>query len=497
MDSHLNGHCVICGLYLHHDLDESDPQAYRRPWYAEVRGLYASHVPPSYVSITGIGIIRDQQILAPTDQNLSYTDTADLGQWTLHHVPRQRWAFGLHNSCWKLLCLRLQASTPAVDVAQATFHHFQSISYVGRPRFLIAHSMPLLTQRTDPCVIPTPEQLESFSEDNLTEPDWKLVIQPGLPQNRLFRRLNLELRWEILSYIPCGQLLQLRFVNRELARLAKFSSVPAKYWRSRFCLHQEADNLFLNLNAKRDWRRLFLGYRRCIKGWEIMAMGCRVTTRNLLEPIATLMELQRPVPTHPGDHPVGPLDPQKGHFRIVGSRAVVEVVDFVSGRLSELRSPLRQGCRALSFRMHDLARTYHGGARLGVSFVEIGSKTFVSGMRLVQPEKYPFGNFQLGFHNPVTERWIMIQRFAYLQGFCFAYSDEGLRGLQVLPAGRPATYWVGDAEGPGISHRRIGISSAPSWYALNVGLDQYKIVWIGLCKLKSGQSTSSENAPTA
>ncbi|OKL56582.1 hypothetical protein UA08_08121 [Talaromyces atroroseus] len=58
----------------------------------------------------GLGIVRGQNSLhAPLDSALSYIDvgTEALEEWRLCEPSESRWCFGFHNSCWKLLLLRL------------------------------------------------------------------------------------------------------------------------------------------------------------------------------------------------------------------------------------------------------------------------------------------------------------------------------------------------------------------------------------------------------
>ncbi|GLA27474.1 hypothetical protein AnigIFM63326_004683 [Aspergillus niger] len=125
-----NVYCPFCGVILLPDPYWDEPGA--RPWYAQVRGIYSTNPGVDHIKTTGVGIVRGRKSLhAPLDSNRVYGDVApdDLDEWRLCERSDSQWCFGFHESCWKLLILRLQhgrvESPSLTDVAIAEMVFYQ------------------------------------------------------------------------------------------------------------------------------------------------------------------------------------------------------------------------------------------------------------------------------------------------------------------------------------------------------------------------------------
>lgn len=158
--------------------DPASPQT-RRPWYAEVRGIYSANPAGGYITITGLGIVGCRNIYAPLDSDLSYVDVGieALEEWSLCEPSERRWCFGFHSSCWRLLLLRLGHGqddyfrnepavaelvfyqlycTPCFASSSFQFGHdydgaAQTHKFFGRPK-PVDPSSPFYA---DPCAIPS------------------------------------------------------------------------------------------------------------------------------------------------------------------------------------------------------------------------------------------------------------------------------------------------------------------------------------------------------
>ncbi|KAJ5719812.1 hypothetical protein N7493_007390 [Penicillium malachiteum] len=268
--------------------------------------------------MTGLGIIRDPNLYAPLDKDLSYIDvgTNVLEEWGLCEPSESRWCFGFHNSCWRLLLLRLGHGyddclhnetviaesvssqlycNPCLYASSFAFRHdyegtAQTHKYFRRPKAVDLSS----AFYADPCAIPlmhssiatsprvgapmTAATVSGIDYDNesgscesspfgsnsdqhpIPFPD-NMIEERRQPQGRikhdLFDALSSELKYEIPSYLSFDELLNMRLVCRNLALLATLDRLPQSYWRSRFLLGQEADFLFPTLTDKLDWFRPF------------------------------------------------------------------------------------------------------------------------------------------------------------------------------------------------------------------------------------------------
>lgn len=186
-----NVYCPLCGVILLRDpYSDDDPaslQSHVRPWYAEVRGLYLAN---GYITTTGLGIVESRNILyAPLDSNQSYVDVGVgvLEEWRLFGSSVSRWCFGFHNSCWKLLLLRLAygpdgAFQSEAAISESIFYQLYCTPCVHASIFQFGHEYEGAAQKhksfglpkavdlsshfyADPCAIPSLKELEATASD--------------------------------------------------------------------------------------------------------------------------------------------------------------------------------------------------------------------------------------------------------------------------------------------------------------------------------------------
>ncbi|PYI01466.1 hypothetical protein BO78DRAFT_327588 [Aspergillus sclerotiicarbonarius CBS 121057] len=272
-------YCPFCGLLLSFDPYYADETTRRvRPWFAEVRGLYLRdpHVGP--IAITGIGIISLEGMLrAPADSGLSYVnvDFEMLEEWGICKLGTTRWCFGVHNSCWRLLLLRLGhglAGSPPNEAAIA-----ESVFY----------------------------QLYCTPCGN------RFVIQVGHGHGGAGHVQNVH-------GIASGYVHPHMYADPSI--LATGHMLSQSYWRSRFLLGQEADFIFPTLTGTRDWSALFLGTVALMQAGNMPLINRR-RIRHLLEPIAALVNRHDALRNGPGGCPYQPPIEGGSHLVIDGLSA--------------------------------------------------------------------------------------------------------------------------------------------------------------------------------
>lgn len=568
-----NVYCPFCGIILLSDPCSDDhlepPPPGTRPWYAEVRGIYSTNIADGDVTITGVGIVRRRTNLgAPIDANLSYIDVdiAEMEEWNLCGPSESRWCFGFHNSCWKLLLLRLGLGQGdylqrETAIAKSVFFQLYCTPFFRSSWFEFGHDYKGAAQThkaigrptavdlsshfyADPCMVPSMDELEAIAPDfrNLpggplskgqvggrstsataedvdcctesaacafgpSEPngDQNLVASSddtGIetqermkrPKQRIFDALSLELKFEIISYLSFNELLNMRLVCRDIALLTTVARLPQSYWESRFLLTQEADFVFPNLTDRRDWRRAFFGTRASLRA-ACLSMVNRKRIRQLLEPIATLAELEAVFQNGPYGSLLRPEQIQSGDLKLVDSENAenssqsMELPGSFSGQLAvvDADSPLREGCRVLYYRAQSITPS-HGHhrqhlSRIGISTVKMGVRNFISGISLLSSEDCKATRRLTGYHNPVSERWIEILSISHVQAFCVAFCAEGLTGIKFIYTNSDSTDWIGDSIGPGVAQGTLRIPERTERCCLLVGLDRFKIVSLGLCEM--------------
>ncbi|KAJ5607351.1 hypothetical protein N7537_003970 [Penicillium hordei] len=189
-----NVYCPLCGVILlpdpYSDDDPASLQSHVRPWYAEVRGLYLTNATAGYITTTGLGIVRCRNILyAPLDSDQSYVDVEVefLEEWRLFGSSGSRWCFGFHNSCWKLLLLRLahgpdRAFQSEEAISESIFYQLYCTPCVHASIFQFGHEYEGAAQThksfglpkavdlgshfyADPCAIPFLKELETAASE--------------------------------------------------------------------------------------------------------------------------------------------------------------------------------------------------------------------------------------------------------------------------------------------------------------------------------------------
>ncbi|PWY89675.1 hypothetical protein BO94DRAFT_594530 [Aspergillus sclerotioniger CBS 115572] len=249
-----NVYCPFCGIILEFDPDydfgfiDDDGLPTARPWYAEVRGLYAADPPTGSIRITGVGIVRAEGNLnAPVDSDLSYVDVGldALEEWAFCKTTEPRWCFGFHNSCWKLLLRRLShgrggSSPDETTIVESVFYQLYCTPCFDGSCFQLGH-------------------------------DYLGAAQA-----------------QTLHGNPLQDILNLRLVCRDLATHANGLMISQSYWRHRFLPGQEADFILPRSSDIENWFGLFFGTR------ELITIGCRNLVNRkriirLLEPFANLV----------------------------------------------------------------------------------------------------------------------------------------------------------------------------------------------------------------
>jgi hypothetical protein len=574
-----NVYCPFCGVILLPDPYSDDPASLQtrvRPWYAEVRGIYSTNTAFGYVTITGLGIIRCRNNLyAPLGNDLSYVDvgTEALEEWRLCEPSESRWCFGFHNSCWRLLLLRLGHGqddyfrnetaiaesvfyqlycTPCLEASSFEFGHdyegaAQTHKSFGRPKAVDLSSHFY----ADPCAIPSVDDLKTTTFGFCKAPGgslWKgrdgarpttatvvgigyhneggncasspigsndnrhLLPFPddmredrckrlGIPKHHFFDALSPELKYEIFSYLSFGELLNIRLVCRNLALLATVDTLPQLYWRSRFLLGQEADFLFPRLTDKWDWSRLFFWTRASLRA-RLLPLVNRKRIRQLLEPIAALVDQEAVFRNGPYGSAFHPVQSQGSYFQLIDGEStgkplqLMEIAGSFSGQLASIGadSPLDEGCRVLYHRTQPfMPPRQHHRQRIGISTVQIRTRSFISGINLFLPGDNV--DRLVGYHIPAFQKWIEIPSSSHVKALCVAFCSEGLTGIKFIFTNSDSSGWVGDSNGPGIAQGILSIPERLDWYCLLAGLDCFKIVSLGLGKL-TGHAGASVKFPS-
>ncbi|GLA14303.1 hypothetical protein AnigIFM62618_000679 [Aspergillus niger] len=535
-----NVYCPFCGVILLPDPYGPDsPQSGARPWYAQVRGIYSTNPGVDHIKTTGVGIVRGRKSLhAPLDSNRVYGDVApdDMDEWRLCERSDSQWCFGFHESCWKLLTLRLQhgrvesPSLTDVAIADMVFYQLYCTPCLEGSIFHFGHDYAGAAQThrirgriqpvdldshlyADPCAIsgmayPTvsifaSENSMSSSGRYLSHPNSRVgsLTEMGKRRYNAFSCLSTELLLEIFSYVPFEQLLTLRLVCRDLAVLADISMLPQSYWRSRFLLGQEADFVFPCLSETQDWFKLFFATRASLKAATPPLVN-RKRIRDLLEPMASLVDLDSIFRRGPGGLDYSPAPMRGNDFTLVDIEAgpqLAKVVGYFSGQLAynDEDCPLQEGCRVLYRKAQPFMFPQEKHRRrIGISTVKIGARRFISGISLFPPDEGNCVGRLIGYRNPGTETCIDVPKNLFIRAFRVAFCSEGLMGIQLQYGNSASSCWLGDSNGPGMAQGTLQIPKRPNQYHLLADVDRFKIVSLGLTESTDAHQGSLHRSPS-
>ncbi|OQE10215.1 hypothetical protein PENVUL_c004G08176 [Penicillium vulpinum] len=533
-----NVYCPLCGVVLLPDPYSNDYgeepawQSHARPWYAEVRGLYSTDVTTGNVTTTGLGIVRGRNILcAPlrSDQSYAGAEPMALGEWRLFGSSVVRWCFGFHDSCWKLLLLRLahgsdEASLSEADVAESVFYQLYCTPCIDGSIFQFGHDYDGAAQThksfgqpnavnlrshlyADPCAIPSLKELERTASDFRKICGswlWKdrdgaypttaaaadtdchskegtsasgsfgpsgnchLVPPPDIitkqvrenaerPKHYIFDGLPLELRHEILSYLSFDEILGLRL----------------------------------------DWYTLFFGTRASLM-LGMPSLVNRKRIRHLLEPVVSLVGLEAILRKGPCGSAIHPAQIEGGYYQLIDGQSaetpsgLIEIAGFFSGQIASIGAnrPLDKGCRVLYHRKQSfISPLWQCQQRIGISTIQFGTQSFISGITLFPSEEHDIVDSQVGYHNPASEIWIDIPDAFHVKALGVAFCSEGLTGIKLIYTDSSSSGWVGSPDGPGIARGTLSIPERPNQCCLLVGLDRYKIVSLGFGEMANHLET--------
>ncbi|KAJ6020998.1 hypothetical protein N7540_006502 [Penicillium herquei] len=520
--------CPLCGISLgsgipSHDLDRELLSLSRYFfWFEQVRGLYRSDLTSS-VCVTGVGLVLSSDIpndvlYAPTERTSSYRGKAvsELENWKICNTVSGPWCIGLHDSCWQLLLLRIRQSDAIHDemeIAESLFKQLSSMTYIPVTGFQFGHFYGGgSNQRMQPHYFAGPDDIPSFEEleraapmtvksfkkfsqiwstDSSTEASLINSPQGRTGQHRtgsggslsyLPNGLPPELIFEILSYLPFTEVLKLRLVCRQLAVIFEF--LPESYWRSRFCIGQEADFLFPNLKESRKWESTFLGTSRFLRD-DNHSMLNRRRIRDVLEPIAVLYDLNSLFKAGPHGYVVsssGSNNESSFQLQDCGNpnneSLSLSVVASRSGYMQgDMKDPLKSGCQEIYHRAQSLA-TPPAVSKILVSTIHLGTRRFISGFSIFPGVEYNITSHGLGYHVPHSQQ--QISHNSKLKSIRVAFRPEGLVGIKFKFEDSHSTPWIGDIGCTEIVLGKFSLPQDSSNLYLIAALDHYKIVSLDL-----------------
>lgn len=268
----------------------------------------------------------------------------------------------------------------------------------------------------------------------------------------LFSRLPQELRAAIATYLPTPDFLNGRLALRGLGDI--FDS--HQFWATRFRGHgAERSWLFESYHPcahTRDWRSLYKltsdahlsqsgGIRNRRRVWELALR---------LKTVLSLNPLER-------------LPPFEDATASGNAEWITAQADICNPPLEEPHKAFVRGCRVLH-RQRVLLQSQENRRNIGLSFVQIGEHSYLSGLRF---ESVNGGVLQVGYRAPTEQIFELDSKT--LTGIRLAIGPRGIQCLQFVTDGSSdCSRWFGRSDD--LPETNCLVSQVPI-SALEVGLD--------------------------
>jgi hypothetical protein len=418
-------------------------------------------------SLTGIGYITPNvagaRVFLHSDSTKSYLESNHLMLCLRNfHLPSNAWLFMFHDACWNLLKARVSQyglrdearlaaclfnilyCTPInlVDLTLKPGHNYGGAfdeRMTNFPSSLMRLEYPGLFVQP----IPGLSDWQSiFGPQNYEESETMdrslLPARGGRSASDIFIQLPLELLWMILSDLPSKDVCSLRLSSRAIANISGPTQLPQSFWASRFVGDNEMAFVMACGESPKlhDWR----AYYSCVKykmhhQRDFAAVANKARIWGCLGMLS--YAIKDMMAHDPQINPKLSIDDMlRGSFPNMS--VIVGEGRLTSGKLlpyDDPGAPLRRGCRELS----STIVTWPQAPRLDdvtirVSFTQLNSTRYISGLRIVQNRDVPKTSFQefsrAGLIVQSNEHSVSFGKRVVFRGVEVATHRDGIVGLR-------------------------------------------------------------------
>lgn len=406
--------------------------------------VYAENSNWSDIRVTGIGLGFDsrQGCLLPLDPDEDLSNTVDIdtirvdfinGRFRRHHEgePTHYDGFPVHESCWTILKKRFQPNPVAL------FHAWFSMpmrangvlswgcglrwppsSTVLQDYIHITHSNPLHIQ-----------DIDIARGHIIEEPQVNSYVGPV---SDIFGSLAVEVRAQVLGYLPTPDVCHARIASRSLNQVA----LPSSFYKSRFDEGFEYHHIFELREAAPDcwrsffeWMRVTSRHRRNTKSRErIWTISTKL--KHMHDQILNTPCEGTPIATD--------FEPNGGpdNFGFDWKTAAFEVSSHVN-------TSFTSGCRV----MHTRAVIFGADTKFRgvcVSLYTTLEERNVSGLRFLVDGGQ---DIRIGYIHPATEMSVEFAQPLAINAFSLVLDEKGIKAIAVngLDVPRDSPKWDGDS----------------------------------------------------
>ncbi|BAE61360.1 unnamed protein product [Aspergillus oryzae RIB40] len=505
--------CVICGVLIRRTsfapgvLPDDDLQ-----WYQQLHIVWRREISDT-ATLSGVGYIdSDDRVIAPLGPESSYRDASVTFEEYIPYYEGSQlpWSFFFHATCWDILLQRVPEGLSDLSRFSSIFHNVLYCTTWSRHRYVrpghdFGGSIQFQKPAGDPIrkiiaegysyLLAEPLQPQNMAEilricgghKVFTVPTRAPIIRSSQGSRDIFSRLPLEVLYMIIELLPSSDIGRLRLASTSTAHVTRPTSLPQRFWRSRFRPDFEMGFAMpIEATIDEDWRKAYFAIRHALSSpLDFAYLKNRQRMWNIVTVNASLLAEHMKGSGLSGDLHNDNNDScpklQNGLSEL--GRGQIITTQFSTS----CHEYLHVGSRKLSDTSIVLPVNEGEVRIIWLSMICFNSQKFIAGVRFqaLDSPTQGYRNYSLGYISRGSEVKVDIPLSHRIAGFELATRVNGVVGMRVVlqkGSDKSWTSWVGDVgDGdPNIAFGMLSLTKGLQRALIVAGFDVSLIVYEGL-----------------
>ncbi|GMF80099.1 unnamed protein product [Aspergillus oryzae] len=464
-------------------------------------------------TLSGVGYIdSDDRVIAPLGPESSYRDASVTFEEYIPYYEGSQlpWSFFFHATCWDILLQRVPEGLSDLSRFSSIFHNVLYCTTWSRHRYVrpghdFGGSIQFQKPAGDPIrkiiaegysyLLAEPLQPQNMAEilricgghKVFTVPTRAPIIRSSQGSRDIFSRLPLEVLYMIIELLPSSDIGRLRLASTSTAHVTRPTSLPQRFWRSRFRPDFEMGFAMpIEATIDEDWRKAYFAIRHALPSpLDSAYLKNRQRMWNIVTVNASLLAEHMKGSGLSGDLHNDNNDScpklQNGLSEL--GRGQIITTQFSTS----CHEYLHVGSRKLSDTSIVLPVNEGEVRIIWLSMICFNSQKFIAGVRFQALDSSTQGcrNYSLGYISRGSEVKVDIPLSHRIAGFELATRVNGVVGMRVVlqkGSDKSWTSWVGDVgDGdPNIAFGMLSLTKGLQRALIVAGFDVSLIVYEGL-----------------
>ncbi|KAE8332206.1 hypothetical protein BDV39DRAFT_217227 [Aspergillus sergii] len=508
--------CVICGVLIRRtSFAPGVPPDDDLQWYQQLRVVWRRESSDA-ATLSGVGYLdSDDRVIAPLGPESSYRDaSATFEEYIPYYEGSQLpWSFFFHATCWDILLQRVPEGLSDLSRFSSIFHNVLYCTTWSRHRYVRpGHDFGGSIQFQKPAGDPIRKIIdegysyllgEPLQPRNVAEilricvghkyfpvPTRAPIIRSSQGSKDIFSCLPLEVLYMIIELLPSSDIGRLRLASTSTAYVTRPTSLPQRFWRSRFRPDFEMGFAMpIEAAIDEDWRKAYFAIRHALSSPLYSAyLKNRQRMWNIVTANASLLAEHMKGSGLSGNlyndnNDSGPK--LQNGVSDLGRGQIITTQFSTSGH-----EYLRVGSRKL-FDRSIVLPVDEGKVRIiWLSLIRFNSQKFIAGVRfqaLDSPTQGCRDYYSLNYISRGSEVKVDIPLSHRIAGFELATRANGVVGMRVVlqkGSNKSWTSWVGDfGDGdPDIAVGMLSLTKGLQRALIVAGFDAFKMLDLAILR---------------